>query len=149
MKQHSKGMDITLWIATVLAAALFFVVGGAKIGGWADAQFIAWGYSTGFAVLIGVLEVLFAIGLLIKRTAAWASFGLMAIMLGAIGTHLTHGEYLMMLVPIAVFVVLGFIAWGRGPERADIRGRELRRGTPRPPAAPPREPAAAKPAASH
>jgi putative oxidoreductase len=129
MKQHSTGTNVALWIVTVLVAALFFVSGGAKVGGWADAQFVEWGYSPGFAVLIGILEVLFAIGLLIKRTAAWASFGLMAIMLGAVGTHLTHGEYLMVLLPIGVFLLLGFIAWGRGPERSAV-SRSYRRRTP-------------------
>ncbi len=118
MKEHSTGMNVALWIVTALVAGLFFVAGGAKIGGWLDAQFVEWGYSTGFAVLIGVLEVLFAIALLSKRTAAWATFGLMAIMLGAIGTHLTNGEYLVLLLPIGVFLLLGFIAWGRGPERS-------------------------------
>jgi putative oxidoreductase len=125
MKEHGTGMNVTLWIVAVLVAALFFVAGGAKIGGFADEQFIAWGYSPGFAVLIGVLEIVFAIALLIKRTAAWGAFGLMAIMLGAIGTHLTHGEYLMLLMPIGVFLLLGFIAWGRGPERSGLRPVEL------------------------
>lgn len=130
MKQHSTGMNITLWVAAALVAALFFIAGGAKLGGWADQQFVAWGYSRGFAVLVGVLEILFAIGLLVKRTAAWAAFGLMAIMLGAIGTHLTHNEYLMLLVPIAVFLLLGFIAWGRGPERGATRTQDFRRTSP-------------------
>ena len=127
MKEHSTGLNVTLWIVTALVAALFFTAGGAKIGGWADEQFIAWGYSTGFAVLIGVLEVMFAIALLIKRTSAWGAFGLMALMLGAIGTHLTHGEYLMLLLPIGVFLLLGFIAWGRGPERSGYQPREAQR----------------------
>lgn len=134
MKEHSTGMNVTLWIVTALVAALFFVAGGAKIGGWLDDQFIEWGYSTGFAVLIGVLEVLFAIALLVRRTAAWAAFGLMAIMLGAIGTHLTHGEYLMLILPIGVFLLLGFIAWGRGPERSAVQTGEIRRRTTETPA---------------
>ena len=118
MKQHSTAMNVTLWTVTVLVAALFFVAGGAAIGGWMDERFVAWGYSTGFAVLIGVLEVIFAIALLIQRSAAWASFGLLAIMLGAIGTHLTHAEYAWVALPIGVALLLGFIAWGRGPERS-------------------------------
>lgn len=127
IKQHSPGMNVTLWIVTGLVAALFFVSGGAKIGGWADSQFVEWGYSTGFAVLIGILEVIFAIALLMRRTAAWGAFGLMVVMLGAVGTHLTHGEYAMLLMPIGVFLLLAFIAWGRGPERNALASRSVRR----------------------
>jgi uncharacterized membrane protein YphA (DoxX/SURF4 family) len=131
MKEHGRSMNIALWIAAVVLAGLFFVVGGAKIGGWLDPQFLAWGYSPGFAVVIGIFEVVFAIALLIDRAAAWAAFGLMAIMLGAVGTHLTHGEYTMLLVPIVVFALLGFVAWGRGSERSSTRPRPLERDSTR------------------
>ena len=117
-------MHAILWIVTVVTAGLFLAAGGAKIGGWLDRQFVDWGYSPGFAVLIGIFEVVFAIALLFERSATWASFGLMAIMLGAMGTHLTHGEYAMLLVPIAVFALLGFVAWGRGPERGGLRAEQ-------------------------
>ncbi|HLT37959.1 MAG TPA: DoxX family protein [Enhygromyxa sp.] len=130
MREHDTGLHLTLWLVTGLVAALFFVAGGAKIGGWLDQQFVDWGYSPGFAVLIGIFEVLFAIALLFERSATWAAFGLMAILLGAIGTHLSAGEWSMILVPIAVFVMLGFIAWGRGPERSGLRARQP--VTPRP-----------------
>ncbi|MFO7564863.1 MAG: DoxX family protein [Enhygromyxa sp.] len=120
MKEHGTRLNLALWIAAALVAVLFLAAGGAKIAGWLDQQFVEWGYSPGFAVLIGVFEVLFAIALLIKRSAAWAAFGLMAIMLGAIGTHLTHGEYPLLLLPVSVFLLLAFVAWGRGPERSPI-----------------------------
>lgn len=123
MKEHGTGSNLALWIVATLVAVLFFVAGGAKIGGWLDEQFIEWGYSPGFAVLIGVFEVLFAIALLFERSAAWAAFGLMAIMLGAIGTHLTHGEYALLLLPVSVLLLLGLIAWGRGPERSPAWSR--------------------------
>jgi putative oxidoreductase len=116
-KVHRTGVNVALWVVAVLLAGLFFVAGGVKIGGWLDQRFVAWGYSPGFAVVIGVLEVGFAIALLLERAAAWAAFGLMAIMLGAVGTHIAQGEYPSMFVPMAVFGLLAFVAWGRGPER--------------------------------
>jgi putative oxidoreductase len=120
-------MDLALTTTAVVLAGLFFVAGGAKIGGWLDGQFLAWGYSPGIAVLLGVFEVVFAIALLIDRGATWGAFGLMTIMLGALATHLTHfspGEYTMSIVVIVVFALLGFVAWGRGPER-DSAGRPV------------------------
>jgi putative oxidoreductase len=117
-KAHSTGINVALWIITVLIAALFFIAGGAKLGGWLDHRFVAWGYSPGFAVVVGVLEIVFAIALLLERSAAWAAFGLMAIMLGATATHLAHGEYASSIVPFVLFGLLGFVAWGRGAERS-------------------------------
>jgi uncharacterized membrane protein YphA (DoxX/SURF4 family) len=127
--RYGRALEIALKITAVLLAALFFVAGGAKIGGWLDGQFAEWGYSPGVAVLIGVFEVIFAIALLIDRAATWGCFGLMAIMVGAIGTHLTHGEYVMAIAPIVVFMLLGFVAWGRGPERSSALERPLERGS--------------------
>jgi len=131
--QYGRVLEIALKITAVLLAGLFFVAGGAKIGGWIDGQFGTWGYSPGFAVLIGVFEVVFAIALLIDRAATWGALGLMAIMIGAIGTHLTHGEYVMAIAPIVVFMLLGFVAWGRGPERSTTRARPFERGSARRP----------------
>jgi putative oxidoreductase len=118
MNDQGIGTKLALRIVVTVVAGLFFLAGGAKIGGWLDEQFVAWGYSAGFAVLIGVFEVLFAIALLFERSAAWAAFGLMAIMLGAIGTHLAHGQIRLLWVPLAVFVLLGLIAWGQTPDRS-------------------------------
>lgn len=128
----SRGWNLALWTISGLLAALFSVMGGAKMVGWFDGQFVRWGYSPGFAVLIGIFEVVFAIALLLERTAAGAAFGLMAILLGAIGTHLTHGEYLHLVGPVVVFSLLGVVAWGRGPDRdrADPRASDRRSSSP-------------------
>src|SRR5690606_24060176 len=77
-------------------------------------EFLAWGYTAGFAVMVGIAEILGAVGLLVKRTAGWAALGLMVIMLGAIWTHVTHREYVAMISPLVAFAVLGFVVWGRG-----------------------------------
>lgn len=132
MKRHKPGVDVSLWIVTLLVAGLFLVTGGAKLVGLADAQFVAWGYTAGFAVIVGIFEVLFGLALLFKRSASGAAFGLMVVMLGAIGTHLTHGEWPMSLFPAAIFAALAFIAWGRGPERAG-QPSEVHRSVAEPP----------------
>lgn len=128
----SRGLNIALRLAAMLLAGLFFVAGGAKIGGWLDGQFAAWGHSPGVAVLIGVFEVVFAIALLIDRAATWAAFGLMTIMLGGMGTLLAHGQYAPALAAIGVFALLGFVAWGRGPERSETPPRPHERSPTRP-----------------
>ena len=109
-----RGLNITLWIISGVLAVLFAIAGAAKFIGVMNEAFRAWGYTLEFAAMIGILEILGAIGLLVKRTAGWAALGLMAIMLGGIWTTATHGEYVAMIIPIVVFALLGFVAWGRG-----------------------------------
>jgi len=110
----SKPMNITLWVVSGLLAVLFAVSGAAKFIGMMNDEFLAWGYTAGFAVMVGIAEILGAVGLLVKRTAGWAALGLMVIMLGAIWTHVTHREYVAMISPLVAFAVLGFVVWGRG-----------------------------------
>lgn len=114
MSTTSKPMNITLWVISGILAALFFVAGGATFIGKMDENFTTWGYTLEFAAMIGILEILGAIGLLVRRTAGWSAIGLMVIMLGAVWTHATHLEYVPMITPIVVFTALAFVAWGRG-----------------------------------
>lgn len=110
----NKATNISLWVVSGLLAALFLVSGGAKFIGMMDERFVEWGYTVGFAAIIGILEIVGAIGLLVPRTAGWAAVGLMVIMLGAVWTHATHQEYVALATPIVVFAALAFVAWGRG-----------------------------------
>jgi putative oxidoreductase len=113
-RREGFGLDIALWIVAGLLAVLFFTTGGAKFIGRMNDQFQAWGYTRDLAVMIGILELLGAVGLLVRRTAGWAAVGLMVIMLGAAWTHAAHQEYVALITPTVVFVALAFVAWGRG-----------------------------------
>ncbi|HVI00392.1 MAG TPA: DoxX family protein [Enhygromyxa sp.] len=114
VRRRPWGLNLALWIISGLLAFLFIVSGGAKFVGMMHEQFQAWGYTRDFAVMIGIMEMLGAVGLLFKRTAGWAALGLMVIMLGAAWTHATRQEYVALTTPIAVFAALAFVAWGRG-----------------------------------
>lgn len=67
-------------------AVLFLMAGVGKLAGGEQTvqQFRNWGYSDGFRILIGLLEVLGGVGLLIPRIAAPSALGLMVIMVGAV-----------------------------------------------------------------
>jgi uncharacterized membrane protein YphA (DoxX/SURF4 family) len=60
--------------------------------------FTNWGYSFSFMYIIGALEVLGAIGLLIKPLRLLANIGLIGIMIGALYTHLSSGDAIQMMV---------------------------------------------------
>jgi len=113
-KAKARAKTIGLWLLTILLAFLFAQTGIGKfaMAGWVD-MFSCWGYSDGFRYLIGVLEILGAIGLLIPRTASYAAAGLIIIMLGASATHFLHGEQGWSDLMFAAF--LSIIVYARRP----------------------------------
>jgi len=101
-------------VAAIVAAAVFASTGLAKLDGAMIGRFEEWGYAPSFAIAIGVLELIGALGLLIPRCSARAALGLLVIMLGALGTHVIEGEYVAALAPTSMIAVLGFVLFGRG-----------------------------------
>ena len=64
-------------------------------------HFTTWGIPFWMMHVIGVSELAGAIGLLVPRTRLAAAYALFLLMIGGLLTHLTHGEYLFALMPIA------------------------------------------------
>ena len=63
--------------------------------------FTKWGIPLWMMHVIGASELAGAVGLLVPRTRPVAAFALFLLMIGGLLTHLTHGEYLFALMPIA------------------------------------------------
>lgn len=116
---EARTKNITLWVIQTLVA-MFYAMQGVKLTGGAEvvANFRRWGFPDKFYLLIGALELLGAIGLLIPRAAAYSASGLIVLMLGAAVTHITHGEVMMLPMPIVPMLVLAAIVYTRGPWRA-------------------------------
>lgn len=107
-------------IVNYILALVFAASGGAKLLALpfeVDA-FLRWGYPLAFMYVIGVLEVAGAVGLLISRVSALASLCLAALMLGAVTTHLTHGEWPMLAIAFAIALSAGWRSWSG---RAEIQ----------------------------
>jgi len=64
-------------------------------------HFTTWGIPFWMMHVIGASELAGAIGLLVPRTRVAAAFALFLLMIGGLMTHLTYGEYLFALMPIA------------------------------------------------
>lgn len=113
----SKGKNIASWIIQVVVALLFIMMAFPKLMSDPEtvANFARWGLPAKMYLVIGMFELLGAIGLLIPKTSALAAIGLILIMIGALFTHLTHGEMLMSLMPIMVMALLGFVVFVRKP----------------------------------
>ena len=105
---NKKIYIISSWIILGLVALGFMLAAAGKLTGAATPMFANWGYPVWFATVIGVAELLGAIGLLIPKTTKYAVFGLTLIMIGAGYTHIANGEGLQVLRPI---IFLGFL-WG-------------------------------------
>lgn len=99
-------------ISSYILSLIFFASGCAKLLSlpFEVEAFARWNYPIEFMYFTGVVEFIGAIGLLIPRLSSLASLCLAVLMLGAIGTHLAHKEWLMFIV--ASTIALG--AFWRG-----------------------------------
>lgn len=101
------------WVLVVLLAAAYGMAALGKLSGAATEMFAQWGYPAWFAALIGILELVGALGLLIPKTTRYAILGLTGIMLGAAYTHLANGEGMQVLRPLVFLAVLWGVWWLR------------------------------------
>jgi uncharacterized membrane protein YphA (DoxX/SURF4 family) len=80
--------------------------------GWAKA-FRAWHYPDWFRIGIGVIEVVAALLLLTRRTATIGALMIIAVMLGAMGTHIYWGRPQHITSEILPTTLATLIAIGR------------------------------------
>jgi len=78
-----------------------------------SARLAHWGYPRGAERVVGVLEILGGLGLLIPKVRRPAAVTLIALMIGALLTHLFHGEFARVIVPL----ILGGLAFLVGMDR--------------------------------
>lgn len=106
-------------LASYVLALIFAASGSAKLLSlpFELEAFERWGYSAAFMYFTGVIEVAGAIGLLISRVSAITSLCLSAFMLGAIGTHLIHSEWPMLVI---ASVIASMAFWRGWAGREDI-----------------------------
>ncbi|MFI7673489.1 DoxX family protein [Actinophytocola sp. NPDC049390] len=122
-------MNITLWVVAGLLAAIFLMSGLAKLA-QSKEKLVASptgaalaGYSPGAIKGIGTAEVLGAVGLVLPAVVdiapvlvPLAGVGLVALMVGAIATHLRRDEAKVIAMPLVLLVLSALVAWGRfGP----------------------------------
>jgi len=121
-------MNLALWIVAILLAAIFVGSGLMKLlvpkeklvtsgQGWAQ------DFSPSSIRLIGVLEVLGAIGLILPAVthiapilAPLAAIGLIITMIGAAVVHGRRHEAMNIAVNVVLLLLATFVVWGRlGP----------------------------------
>jgi uncharacterized membrane protein YphA (DoxX/SURF4 family) len=117
-------MGIALWVVQVLVAAAFVVSGATKLSQPKEKLLKKWAwvedFSQGSVRIIGVLEVLGAIGIvlpaltgIVPSLTPLAALGLVLTMIGAALTHLRRAEYGAIAVNAVLFILAALVAYGR------------------------------------
>lgn len=128
--KKSKALNITLWIAQSILAALFLMAGVMKFTTSIEAQRsqMEWAnhVSEGLIYFAGIAEIMGAIGLLLPsifkikpELTPWAAVGLALVMVLALVLNISIGEMNAMGLLLIVALAL-FVAWGRF-KKAPIR----------------------------
>ena len=100
-----------VWACAIFLAVAFVFVGILKLEGpsairWTE-RFVNWGYPANTQYVVGVLEILGGLGVLIPKWRRAAAAILVALMIGALGTHAVHAEFPRLIPPL----VLGGLAF--------------------------------------
>jgi uncharacterized membrane protein YphA (DoxX/SURF4 family) len=107
--------DFVVWTLGVLLAGVFLLAGIPKVLGTAPVGFQAaamHGFPSGIRIVIGLVEVLCAVGLLIPAVATVAAACLALLMVPAAATQYMSGES-GVWVPLVMCALLVFVAWRR------------------------------------
>lgn len=115
MKGSAKA--IGLWVLTGLLTLLYLFAGGTKLAGaqMHVEHFAHWGYPDWFRTFVGAWEVVFAVLLVVPRTAVYGAAFLAIGMIGAVYTELFRGDPPRAIFPAVLFVLLALIAYLRRP----------------------------------
>ena len=118
-------MHIALWIVQILLALAFGASGLLKLTLGAEeliANGMLWVETTGIVIarLAGAGELLGAVGLILPaalriqpRLTGYAALGLVAVMIGAVATHVIRGEYAFIVMNVVLGLLAAFVTWGR------------------------------------
>ena len=121
----AEGIDRPLDIAhQSLIALVFLASGSAKLLAleFEVEAFSRWGYPLWFMTSTGAAEVSGAVALWIRPLRALACLGLTVLMIGAVGTHVVHGEGVMAGVATLILLLTAARVWRlRGELRSPLR----------------------------
>ena len=113
-------MHRALWVAQGLVAVVFVFAGGSKLLTPPETLAMLSPFPVSFILVIGVCEVLGALGLILPlalkvrpEVTVLAAVGLTVIMVGATLSTLAMGLGVLALVPAGLGVVTALVAYGR------------------------------------
>jgi putative oxidoreductase len=123
----SRSMNVTLWVLQGILALGFGLSGVLKLSGSPQALvvFQAMGTAGWMPYVIGVLEILGAIGLLIPRLSGTAASAFVALTIGALVCHAIWGG--PAAPAVAMLIMSAVVAYGRRSAMSDLLAGAHRR----------------------
>ena len=115
MSRKEIAREVVLWVFALFLTWVFIRQGLAKFddtSGWARA-FRTWHFPVWFRILIGMIETSAAVLLLWKRTAFVGAVFVMAVMLGAMATHVYWGRPGQITSEVLPLALSTMVALGR------------------------------------
>jgi len=120
----SKAINVTLWIAQALLAAMFVMSGLMKLATPIDqlAKMMPWAgqYSAGFVRFIGLVDLAGGIGIFLPaltrikpHLTVLAALGCTILQVFAIVFHFSRGEVMVLPVNVVLLGLSLFVFWGR------------------------------------
>lgn len=119
----SKNLNIILWIAQGLLAALFLSGAGMKLFMPADKLAAMWPWTAAnrsLVIITGVFDGLIGLGLVLPmlfgfmpQLTFYAAIGAILLMIAAILFHVSRGEASQIGINVFALIAAIFIAWGR------------------------------------
>lgn len=102
-----------------LVALAFLAAGGTKLAGveMHVQNFANWGYPFWFMYVTGTIEVIAAVLILLPKTRFYGAATLVAVMMGAVLTHIQAGELAMLPPPVILLLLSGTVAWLTRPKQ--------------------------------
>ncbi len=124
MANSSKPLHIGLWVAQIALAFVFIMAGASKLFRPINdlAEMLPWVTSVPAAMVrfIGLSELLGGLGLILPAAlrikpvlTPYAAFGLVLVMLLAVGFHISRGEASVIGLNFGFMALAIFIGWGR------------------------------------
>jgi uncharacterized membrane protein YphA (DoxX/SURF4 family) len=120
----NKGLVIAGKVLLIVVGLLFMMNGFFKVSGAQQyvAMFQGYGYAGWFRVLIGIVELAAGVGVMFRKTFFPAAVLLAIVLIGAVGTHITHAEFAMLPMPVVLIVILAVaFARRRSANRVQMR----------------------------
>ena len=113
---------VALWTLQLFIGSMFVLVGVMKFvdPSWVR-NFSRWGYPDHFYMVVGVLEAVGGIALFVPRLTTYAALMLIAMMIGAVLTHLFHGEPHRITGPLVYLAVVALTGWLRRKSAGALR----------------------------
>lgn len=115
MRKYRYIVTILIWLLSAFLTLVFINAGWSKFSEashWTKA-FAGWGFPVWFRHFVGVIEVVGGALLLIPGTAIYAAGALCIIMLGAMGTHIVHGDPAGVIREVVPLVLLSLVLYLR------------------------------------